>query len=184
MGDILFLDNQHNRHDLSGGLSGDKFSDIIKLCFSRADAFSLIQRNTLPTYPSFVEDRLSPHVIARCRVTQWFAWTGGEYDEILYKANPQTMEIILCCFDDIFLQNRKKISKKKHEQIGKTFLYPSFLEDLCFFHKKKMFFGTLSHEYICAAKPTDEVFEKSLYELASWKKLSEDCFGMGKIRIG
>lgn len=180
MTDILLLDNQHN---LSEGLSGDKFSDIMKLCFSRATAFSLIQRNTLPTYPSYVEERLSPYVIARYRVTQWFAWTGGEYDEILYKATPQTMEIMLCCFNDIFLHNRKNIPKKKHEQIGKTFLYPSFLEDLCFFRKNEMFFGTLSHECICAAKPTDEIFEKLLYETASWKKLPKDCFNMGKIHI-
>lgn len=180
MSNILLLNNQR---DLFGGLSGNSFSSIIELCFSKATAFSLRQSNTLPTYPCFIEERLSPYVLATYKVRQWFAWTGGEYNEILYKVTPQTMEIILLYFNDIFLHNRKKIPKKNKEQIGKTFLYPSSLEDLCFFRKNIMFFGTLSHEYICATKPLDEIFEKSLYILASWEKLSHDCYGIEKIYL-
>lgn len=177
MSNILLLNTQK---DLYGGLSGNAFSNTIKLCFSKATSFSLIQRNVLPTYPCFIAKKLSLEVLKVYRVNQWFAWTGGEYDEILYKATPQTMEVILRYFDDIFMHNRKKIPKSNHEQTGEHFLYPSYLEDLCFFVGKRMFFGTLSHEYICAAKPIDAMFEKSLRGLASWDNSSYDCYGMDR----
>lgn len=178
----LFL-LKNRQKDLSGGLSGDSFAKMIELCFSRATKFSLRQSNLLPTYPSFIEEKLSPYVVGVYSVKQWFAWTGGEqeYREIVYQAVPGTREIILSYFDDIFLINRKKIPKKKQEQIGKTFLYPSFLEDLCFFQKNSMFLGTLSHEYICAAKPPDDLFEKSLCALASWEKCTQDGWGMERV---
>ena len=44
------------------------------------------------------------------------------------------------------------------------------LEDICFFRKGSLFFGSVSHEGFCAALPDTQDFEKMLWNIGMWPK--------------
>lgn len=175
MSDYLVLNTDR---DLFGGLSGENFRSLMKLCFRNADSFSLSKMN-VPNYPNAVEDMLSPYLKTTIKSTKWFAYNGAEpLIETIYAAVPETLDILVHCYQDVFLEKKGKVPKKKHEQIGNTFLYPGVLEDICFFSGRQMILGTLSHEYICMARCISREFEEELLSLARWDKTDTDIFNI------
>lgn len=183
---VFVLSTGYKKQDICSGIEGEKFTKLIEVCFEEASYFSLTKASIAGRsfYPCMLEDMLEPFKVKELSPAHWFAYHG--FDKItvmIYKAIPQTMDIVLSCFQDIFLINRKNVPKKKYEQIGHIYKYPSFLEDICFFTKHELFFGTLSHECICAAVGLHEHFEQSLHEIASWYEVSPELFEMDKIRI-
>ncbi len=180
MSEFLVLDTDR---DLLGGLKGDKFKAIMEICFAEADHFSLSKWDR-PSYPNYVEDMLEPYRIQSYKVEKWFAYNAGNpVVETIYEASEEALDIILKYYQDIFLNNTKKVPKKKYEQIGKQYLYPNILEDICFSKDKQMILGTLSHEYICAARCISPEFENKLQSLALWKKVNVDPFNMDSVHF-
>lgn len=175
MSDFLVL---HTDCDLFGGLRGENFKLLMQLCFRNADSFSL-SKMALPTYPNAVEDMLAPYLKTSMKSAKWFAYNGAApLVEMVYEARPETLDILIRCYQDVFLERDGRVPKKKHEQIGHTFLYPSVLEDICFFKGRQMIFGTLSHEYICVARCISQEFEESLLSLARWEKTNRDIYNL------
>ncbi len=172
MSEFLVLDTDR---DLFGGLKGEKFRLLLKYCFDEADYFSLSKWDRT-SYPNYVEDMLEPYCIEKIKTAKWFAYNGVDtVMEMVYKASEETLKIISEYYQDVFLENRKRIPKKKFEQIGKQFLYPSDLEDICIFKGKQMIFGTLSHEYLCMARCISNKFEDHLLSIAEWKGTDIDA---------
>ncbi len=177
-----FLELDTDR-DLFGGLRDDKFKQLLQVCFDEADSFSLSKVST-PTYSCSIEDMLASYLKQTIQTEKWFAYNGAApLIEMIYTAEPETQDIIANCYRDIFLQKKGKVPKKKYEQIGQTFLYPSVLEDICFFKDKQMIFGTLSHEYICVARSISQDFEEKLLSLAPWRKTDKDISGLDLAHI-
>ena len=175
MSDFLVLNTDR---DLFGGLRGENFKLLMQLCFSNANSFSL-SKMTIPTYPSAVEDMLSPYLKTSIQCTKWFAYNGVDpLIEMIYAAVPETLDILINCYQDVFLEKKGKVPKKKHEQIGHKFVYPSVLEDICFFNGRQMILGTLSHEYICMARCISQEFEERLLSLAHWEKTDTDIYNL------
>lgn len=173
MSDFLLL---HTDRDLFGGLRGKSFQLLMQLCFNYADSFSL-SKTSMPTYPSAVEDMLSPYLKTSIQSTTWFAYHGVDpLIEMIYAAVPETLDILTLCYQDIFLKKKGNVPKKKHEQMGQKFVYPSVLEDICFFSGRQMILGTLSHEYICMARCVSQEFEEKLLSLAHWDKTDKDVY--------
>ncbi len=175
MSEFLVLDTDR---DLFGGLKGEKFRLLLKYCFDEADCFSLSKWDR-PSYSNYVEDMLEPYCIDKVKVTRWFAYNGADtIAEMIYETSEETLKIVSEYYQDVFLENRKRVPKKKYEQIGKQYLYPSILEDMCFFKNKQMILGTLSHEYICVARCISHDFEHKLLSIAPWKRTDVDVYNV------
>ncbi len=179
MPEYLIL-NSTNR-DVCCGLKDGKFKQLMALCFDEADAFSLSKHVFgAPMYPNYVEDLLAPHLKKSFRTEKWFAYSGGTPLEVsVYAANDATLAVIGEYYRDVFLM-KNRIPKKKFEQPIGEYLRPSVLEDICFLRDRRMFFGTLSHEYICAAKVLSQKFKESLVSLASWSTTDVERFWMSE----
>ncbi len=46
----------------------------------------------------------------------------------------------------------------------------STFENLCFFSKRAMLLGTVSHEYFCSTNEIDEKFANELLHVGAWEK--------------
>lgn len=122
---------------------------------------------------------LSPYVKTSTQSTKWFAYNGADpLIETIYAAVPEALNILINCYQDVFLEKKGKVHKKKYEQIGHKFVYPSVLEDICFFNGKQMILGTLSHEYICMARCISQEFEEKLLMLGYWRKTNTDIYNI------
>ncbi len=178
MSTFLVLDTDK---DLFGGIKGENFKEFMRICFEEADGFSLSK--TTPSYTNSVEDMLEKYLIKTIKTEKWFAYNGKEkLTQMIYKTSDEALDVILGCYQDVFF-SKKKIPKKKYEQVGNRFLNPSILEDICFFKGGKMFLGTLSHEYICAAEPFSDAFEKRIMEFGKWERKEMDIYNIGLLGI-
>ena len=129
-------------------IRGDAFRQLMEICFARADRFSM---NTVPFRERHFETE------------QWFCYAGTwpPLRVNVYRACPETLELVMTELDDLFLG--------RHDP-------PSFcsLEDLCFFRKGKLFFGTVTHEFMCYAHVEDPEFGNALKALGPWEENAEN----------
>lgn len=164
--------------EYSVAIAGEKFSDLMELCFKRADYFTLTKSSgykhfsdymfLLKSMETFWRERkvekelkraLKPFYVKRIHTLHWFCFYRETPLEVtVYKAMPEAKAVLLQFFDDLFFeQNRPKLTPRAHE-------------DLCFFQNGRLILGTVSHEYICHAYPQDEEFDVRLRALGPWNE--------------
>ena len=152
-------------------LCGDQLRDFLSLCLAEATYFTF-RRETFDLCDSGLEDALGKYLIGKTRRKLWFGYDlrrepeGSErsLDIYIYDAAPETLDIFLHFFSDIFL--RKKVDGVWRETM-------STLTDLCFFSGNDLFVGTVSHAYILDVYTTSKSLAKSIRKLGRWKHISD-----------
>ena len=97
--------------------------------------------------------------IKHLSVDHWFCYAPSGYlhEVTLYHASRKAKETLLRYADNLFL-------KTGDDQNGCS------LEDLCFFRDQELFFGTLSHEFMCYAHVLSPEFGAQLKTLGAWEE--------------
>jgi hypothetical protein len=148
-------------------IGGQQFRRLLEVCFQQSDCFSLSVggwQNRIDT----MQQELEPHILKKKVTKSWFGYypllTDAEVTattRILYPVNDVTKSIIEKYCDNLWLRS---------EIPGQT----QSLEDLCFFSDDKLILGTVSHEYICQAYPSDDSFKLKLFEVYNHWKAGND----------
>jgi hypothetical protein len=153
---LMFIDDINA---LKTAVSGENFRKLLGECFSRADRFSL---TVGPWYyqTNALWREIHPYLLNHRTTSAWFAYGEGSHPcvRLLFPTNAETRALLEKYFDNMWLKPPEGEAKQS-------------LEDLCFFQNGKLFFGTVSHEYICSVAPPDEEFMPALYALSPlWRK--------------
>lgn len=158
---MYFLDNY------SPPMTLDSMKALLSLCFQHCDHFSLTHQNW-PWTNNALRDELAPYLCHEILTTRWFSYGTTEANPLkifLYSANSDTKVAVEKSYHGLFLDNLS----------DETLRWEHSLEDLCFFSKSKLFFGTVSHEYDCRVYPPNEEFKAKLLEIYShWKTQDDD----------
>ena len=126
-----------------GTIVEEDFRRLMDLCFSQADVFSLTKIHGPYRTDVRLERALQKFQIKHLSVDHWFSRNAKE--------------TLLRYADNLFL-------KTGDDQNGCS------LEDLCFFRDQELFFGTLSHEFMCYAHVLSPEFGAQLKTLGAWEE--------------
>ena len=143
------------------GMSPEMTQALYDLLFRYADTFSLSRpgyHNQLPDSmkpkKTPFRDVLRPYIVKKFHADGWYGWADGWYGwpesetgVFLYRCCEETRKILSDHVPTLFIQ------PAAHRVYG--LVYPEF-EDLCFYRKGKMIFGSLSHEYMCTVYPPED----------------------------
>lgn len=142
-----------------GTIAGENFRRLMDLCFSQADVFSLTKVHGPYRTDVRLERALQKFQIKHLSVDHWFCYapSGCLHEVILYHASRKAKETLLRYADNLFLETGG-------DQNGCS------LEDLCFFRDQELFFGTLSHEFMCYAHVLSPEFGAQLKTLGAWEE--------------
>lgn len=149
-------------------ISGDNFSDFLKLCFYHADLFSFNEAIWTNCVCNDLQKELEPFLVKEFQTQRWFGYDYSmapprdrrQIRVYLYRTDPVAQEIILRHCSDIFL--RKNINGVFQDSL-------QTLEDLCFFSEGELFVGTVSHEFILGVAPFYKDLEDFMKKLGRWK---------------
>ena len=157
LSDEINLDD--NNLPQPGTIAGEDFRRLMDLCFSQADVFSLTKVHGPYRTDVRLERALQKFQIKHLSVDHWFCYapSGCLHEVILYHASRKAKETLLRYADNLFL-------KTGDDQNGCS------LEDLCFFRDQELFFGTLSHEFMCYAHVLSPEFGAQLKTLGAWEE--------------
>ena len=178
MGKIIMLNISTNNVD--SRIEGETFQKMMDICFEKATSFSL-SKHVYPEITCNTETLLKPYIIKEFMVNDWFGYPGMEkpFRVFLYEANETTKNIIKSHYTGIFI--RKLINDYPRKGNSDLEIEDAIVfEDLCFFHDKKMFLGTVSHELICVVNLLDEAFAQEVLPLTRWVTDSNATFGILK----
>ena len=143
-------------------IADEAFGKLMDLCFAQADVFSFGAALWTHATDRGLEKALRPFQIGRLRTDRWFCYasTAPALEIRLYRAEPGAREAIQRHIRQLFLWDDDE----------------SFcsLEDLCFFRKDQLFFGTVTHERICYAHILTEEFGAALKALGGWEDGSDN----------
>jgi len=159
---------------LEENISGNNFIQLLDICFGLSSYLSLTKpilsacQFDVDLCDKIAEDMVE-FKIKTIYTRSWFSYVIYEgtvpkniFEIYIFKANEQTKEIIKKYYNNLFFDI------KDIEERRKTIM----LEDICFFKNKKLFLGTVSHEYICSLY-TDDIDDENkskLLSLAKWKE--------------
>lgn len=164
--------------NIDSRIEGETFQKMMDICFAKATSFSL-SKHVYPETTCNTETLLKPYIIKELTVNDWFGYAGMEkpFRVFLYEANETTKKIIKNHYTEIFVS--KLINDYPRKGASGLELHDAIvLEDLCFFHKKKMFLGTISHESICVVNLFDKAFAQEVLPLTRWVTDSNATFGI------
>ena len=182
---ILFLNNM--QRDLFGGIQGDNFVEFLRVCFSHSEYFTLSKDvpRGYDLVPNAAEAALSPYLVKTVPTTSWYGYgqTTPAMVQNIYYAGKEPMQILRNSYDDIFLRSKKKLKKVPIDTVGWKPKLVSTFENLCFFSKRAMLLGTVSHEYICSTNALDAEFASELLRVGTWIETDDLRFGIGTISL-
>ncbi len=153
-------------------LRDEGFTQFLKVCFAHADRFSLAKfpPTDYDIVPNGAEVLLKPYEIQTLTPDRWYGYPryGRRMVQTIYQAVPESLDILLQCYQDVFLQKRNRVPKVSVDTVGFRSKWVSILEDLCFWQGQTMLLGTVSHEYICSTNRIDDTFADALCQVADW----------------
>lgn len=155
-------------------IKGERFHRFLDMCFEEATSFSL-QKDFWPNKTNQskeLEVELEPYELQTIQTQKWFGndltTLPEEYAWVMcqkmYRATEETKDILKKYFDEVFLG----LTKQGPESTKYT------LEDICFFKEKKLFVGSISHEFMLYVYPPSEDFEREMKELGIWEDASKN----------
>lgn len=169
---ILFLSDM-KRYQF-GGIQGDNFREFLNICFSHSNYFTLSKDvpNGYDLVPNSAEVALSPYLIKTVSTESWYGFEQISTNMVqnIYYSQEEPMQILFDNYDDIFLQSKRKLKKIFVDTVGRKPKLVSTFENLCFFSKRAMLLGTVSHEYFCSTNEIDEKFANELLHVGAWEK--------------
>lgn len=142
-----------------GTIAGEDFFRLMDLCFAQADVFSLTKVHGPYRTDARLERALQKFQFKHLSVDHWFCYAPSGYlhKVTLYHASRKAKETLLRYADNLFLKTGDNQSLCS-------------LEDLCFFRDQELFFGTLSHEFMCYAHVLSPEFGAQLKTLGTWEE--------------
>lgn len=169
---ILFLSDM-KRYQF-GGIQGDNFREFLNICFSHSNYFTLSKDvpNGYDLVPNSAEVALSPYLIKTVSTESWYGFEQISTNMVqnIYYSQKEPMQILFDNYDDIFLQSKRKLKKIFVDTVGRKPKLVSTFENLCFFSKRAMLLGTVSHECFCSTNEIDEKFANELLHVGAWEK--------------
>lgn len=153
---------------LESNLEGEKYRQLINVCFNLSTYFSLTKRDyhiRNSVYKKFSNDVASSYMDT-ILTWNWFAYHfyGSEPLEVcLYHANNQMKNVILRNFDNLY---QLQVSMN-----GRSRNVKNLPEDLCFFRGDKLLLGTVSHASICFVYPPNEEIANQFKTLGDWEEV-------------
>lgn len=157
-----------------GGIQGDNFREFLNICFSHSNYFTLSKDvpNGYDLVPNSAEVALSPYLIKTVSTESWYGFEQISTNMVqnIYYSQKEPMQILFDNYDDIFLQSKRKLKKIFVDTVGRKPKLVSTFENLCFFSKRAMLLGTVSHEYFCSTNEIDEKFANELLHVGAWEK--------------
>lgn len=158
-------------------LSGRYFSDFLELCLCNADMFSLNKAVWTNCVCEDFQKELEPFLEDKVKTTKWFGYDYSvapptdrrEISVYLYRANMKVRDIILRYCSDVFLRTGKDGAFQDSNQT---------LEDLCFFSGKRLFVGTVSHEFLLSVDPLNKEFEEFMGRVGNWNYINQIPFSV------
>lgn len=148
---------------------GELFRSLMDNCFLRSD-FVTFSKYPWRGQKAQMECELEPYLQKTFPVTRWFCYTlPREYPRLilLYPASKDVKNILFSFYQDMFMAFPQREGEEGGSADSKG-KYCYALSDLCFFHGTKMFWGTVSHEWICMTAPPDDLFQDSLPMPERW----------------
>ena len=157
LSDEINLDD--NNLPQPGTIAGEDFYRLMDLCFAQADVFSLTKVHGPYRTDARLERALQKFQFKHLSVDHWFCYAPSGYlhKVTLYHASRKAKETLLRYADNLFLKTGDNQSLCS-------------LEDLCFFRDQELFFGTLSHEFMCYAHVLSPEFGAQLKTLGTWEE--------------
>lgn len=157
LSDEINLDD--NNLPQPGTIAGEDFCRLMDLCFAQADVFSLTKVHGPYRTDARLERALQKFQFKHLSVDHWFCYAPSGYlhKVTLYHASRKAKETLLRYADNLFLKTGDNQSLCS-------------LEDLCFFRDQELFFGTLSHEFMCYAHVLSPEFGAQLKTLGTWEE--------------
>ncbi len=141
------------------------FRKVFDICASSCEMFSLTVGWAYYAKEDIVE-LLAPYLCREIETTRWFSYYTSEKQPLkvrLYPICDETMEILSAYYPNLFCDDDIPQSE-----------FPR-LEDICFFRGGKLLLGSVTHELICHAYPSDEETEAAFYDCYSgWKRVEDD----------
>ena len=146
--------------------SKEHFGRLLDYCCSACDVFSLTVGWAYYAKEDIV-DCLTPYLLKEIVTTHWFSYYSSDKQPLkvrLYPVCAETMEILFAYYPNLFCDD--DIPRLEFPR----------LEDICFFRGGTLMLGSVTHESICHAYPSDEETEAALYDCYSgWKRDEDDC---------
>lgn len=135
---------------ISNNISNIKFRKFIKYLFENSTCFTLTFHNK--DYDKVLYKNLSPFLIKNIKTFNWYRYKTLEkpLNIFVYNTNNVSMNIILNTFNSLFE-------------------YYYGIEDICFFNKHKLIFGSVTHENIADLFLNFENDIKYFEEFGDWK---------------
>ena len=144
-------------------ITGQSYKQLIDLCFEHADCFSMAKAPWVYAKDKRLALALRDHRIREVQTNRWFGYKTPLIKINLYRVCKEAKESVLRFTDNLFLDSGDP-------------KYFCSLEDLCFFKKDNLFFGTVSHERICSAHILTADFGNMLKCLGDWENESVNSF--------
>ena len=145
------------------------FKGLLKLCIDNSSYFSLTKNYCIPSSPQleFLLSKLNYFQIKQFNTIDWHCYHVKEINPltiyIFSITDAKNIEKIFLNSDfvNIFLNTNPNL-----EDNG----YMGYIEDLCFFSKSNIIFGTVSHESICNIYPKSIKMYEKFSKYAQWEK--------------
>lgn len=156
-------------------IAGKNFSEFLELCLYNADIFSLNKAVWTNCVCKDLQKELDPFLEREIQTIKWFGYDYSAapiadrrtINVYIYRADIGVKDIIVKYCSDIFL---------RIERNGEFQDSNHTLEDLCFFSEKKMFAGTVSHEFLLNVDPPNKEFEDLMRKVGSWNYVEQNSF--------
>jgi hypothetical protein len=158
------VDWDENNNYIEYNITGQRFKQLMDLCFGCADCFSMREAPWTYARDKRLALALREFRIREIRADRWFCnrMTEPSMKINLYQATEGAKETVLCFVDNLFLDS------------GDPKFFSS-LEDLCFFKGNDLFFGTVSHEKMCYAHILTADFARQLNCLGEWENGADNA---------
>lgn len=155
-------------------MSKNELSSFLDVCFKYTDSFTLSKAPWLSCTCKDLELDLVPFLIREISPPKWFGYdytSLGQYCQhvhvFIYRVDLAAKEVLLKYLPNIFFDIEDDAIP------GQT------LEDLCFFSQNMLFAGSVSHEHMLWAYPTDEQITNQIEKIGEWEYCDNPIPDMG-----
>ena len=176
-GSVIVIGSGVEGKDIPKTIKDEHYKGFLDMCFEHSDSFSLQVARWAASTDDNVQEELEPYRIKTMQTLKWFGYdytNAPEGDQrpmevSLYRATAEAKAVLLKCFDDIFL------NEKKGDRLVQS---TQTVEDLCFFKDEALWVGTVSHENMLCVFPPDEGVVPSLDAFGDWKYIMDEEHGI------
>lgn len=131
-------------------------------CFRLSDSFSLTEGPCGSTKAKSLLHLLEPYLVGTIETQHWFCYyvpKGYEKRVHIFRSCDESKKILMDSYESLFLNGNSKLE---------------IAEDVCFFSKRKLFMGTVTHENICYVYPPNDESQLSFQRILTWETTDDD----------